>query len=230
MAEQIHNVRAKVLPQALEPLRLVRSVYLNSEVLQQVDVFLFGVCHGDDGASFLLRPSEREMISSSGDIAVFNREAGNILSDIEGLCQFEAYSSSKSWTPILNQTAPVEKNAFILIDIVLYGENEHCVEVGKRLAKKKVYLQEPDYWKSGFGYDNPHFLNLSGPHLTVSTTTNLSQLSNLQLDFSFQNDLPQNTTRTFLKQKIATAFKNMTRAKNLKRITACVRICTPLLW
>lgn len=222
-----------MLPQALEPLRVLQSAQANSEILKQQEIYLFKVFCEGDGPTFLLQPPKTadEEMHPADNIAVLNRDASSILSEIAAVCKFEAYSPSKPWALITDGTAIMEKNTYILVDIILYGPQVHCREVGEILTAKKVYLQEPDYWQPGLDYNNPHFLDLSAVRSEAHTTLDPLRSSLLQLDVGSQTELleEQATTQALLKQKIATAFKNMTRAQNLKRITADIRIRTPLL-
>jgi SNF2 family DNA or RNA helicase len=102
-------------------------------------------------------------------------------------------------------------------------ENAH--EVGQYLNDKKVYLQEPDYWDFNFDYSNPHLLDLSCVALESQTGLEESRSSFFELDIEFQDYASDQmaTPQSILKERIATAFKNMTRAHNLKRTTADIR-------
>jgi hypothetical protein len=153
-----------------------------------------------------------------------------VLSKIASFCTFEAYSSPEHWTPIFDRTATIEKNTFILVDISLYGLPMHCLEVGGVLTNEKVYLQEPDYLRPGFNYRNPHFLDLSEVHPEEKVTVGPSDSLFIGADFGIHLEAPEDlgTIQTPLKQKITTAFKNTTRAENLRRIAADIRISTPL--
>lgn len=222
-----------MLPQAVEPLKALRSARINHEMLKQQNIHLFKVFCEADGPRFLLQPPKTpdEEMHSADNIAVLNRDTSSILSEIAAFCTLEAYSSSEPWDLIASGTTTIEKNTYILVDIILYGPQMDCHEVGEILTAKKVYLQEPDYWKPGLGYNNPHFLDLSAIHPEAHATLDPSRSSLLQMDVEFHLELSEEqvVTQALLKQKIATAFKNMTRAQNLKRIAADIRIRTPLL-
>jgi SWI/SNF-related matrix-associated actin-dependent regulator of chromatin subfamily A3 len=171
--------------------------------------------------------------SSSGNsrIAILNREASEVLLELEEICYFEASSFSQPWTSILNRFTAINNNTVVYVDIILYGQREDCDEVGEILTARKLYLQEPDYWDPALDYHNPHFLDLSGVHLEARAISDSSNSFHLQFDLGFQFQRPEGSAReqTLWKQKISTAFKSMTRAKTLKRIAADTRICTPLL-
>jgi hypothetical protein len=211
----------------------MQSDHLGSEIDMHQDMFLFKVHFDKDGAKFLLQSpkASAEEINLADNIAVLNRETSNALSEIVTFCTFEAYSTSNSWTSFLGGIYTDEKSNYVLVDIVLYGPPEQCIEVGDILNGKKVYLQEPDYWQPGLKYMNPHFLDLDAVQPDSHSNTDPLSSSLLQMGISFQSSLSeeQATNQKLLKQKIAAAFKGMTRAQNLKRITADIRIRTPLL-
>lgn len=230
----IHKVRVKVLPQAPKLLNELRSDQSDSDVFKQQDIYLFKVHFDKDGTKFLLQSSKSssDEINLAENIAVLNREITNTLSEVATLCTLEAYSSAKLWSSFLNGISADDKNNYVLVDINLYGAPKHCVSVGDILNDKKVYLQEPDYCRSGLRHMNPHFLDLDTVQSNVHSNI-LDPLSPtlLQMGISFQHEIPDEhaINQKLLKQKIAAAFKGMTRAQNLKRITADIRIRTPLL-
>ncbi|KAH0538029.1 hypothetical protein FGG08_005341 [Glutinoglossum americanum] len=229
----IHKVRVKVLPQAPEFLGRLQIAQANSETLEQQDIYVFEVrCEGD-GQKFLLQLPETvgEEIQPFDNIAVLNRESSSVLSHIASLCTFTAYSRVEPWISIANETTMIGKGTCILIDVVIYGRQEHCEEVGGILDTMKVYLQEPDHRDASLGYQNPHFMDLSAVHLRENTDLNPLGSSLLQTDVDVQPQPSdeQVATQALLKQEVAAVFKAMTRAQNLKRITADVRVRTPLL-
>jgi hypothetical protein len=223
----------KVLPQAPEQLRRLQIVQANSETLEQQDIYVFKVCCEGDSQKFLLQPPKTvdEEIQPFDNIAVLNRESSSVLSHIASFCTFTAYSPVEPWTSIADGKTMIEKDTCILIDVVIYSHQEHCEEVGCILDTGKVYLQEPDYRDADLGYKNPHFMDLSTVH--PGTNMDLDPLSSslLQTDVGAQLQLSDEKvmTQALLKQKLAAAFKNMTRAQNLKRIAADIRVCTRLL-
>jgi hypothetical protein len=162
---------------------------------------------------------------------VLNRESGSVLSHIASFCTFTAYSLAEPWTLIAGGTTVIEKDTCILVDVVIYGRQEHCEEVGDILNTRKVYLQEPDYRDVSLGYKNPHFMDLNAAHPEVNVDLDLLGSSLLQMDVSVQLELSnqQVVTQAHLKRKIAAAFKTTTRAQNLERIAADARVRTTLL-
>lgn len=223
----------KVLPQAPEPLRCLQIVQANSEILEQQDIYVFKVCCEGDSQKFLLQPPKTvdEEIQPFDNIAVLNRESSSVLSHIASFCTFTAYSPVKPWISIVDGTTMIENDTCILIDVVVYGRQEHCEEVGCILDTKKVYLQEPDYRDAGLGYKNPHFMDLSAVHPGANMDLDPLSSSLLQTDVGVQLQLSdeQVMTQALLKQKVAAAFKTMTRAQNLRRIEADIRVRTDLL-
>jgi hypothetical protein len=222
----------KVLPQALEPLDLIRSTQSSYEAFKQRDIYLFDIFRDDDGTRILLRVPETddEERGAVNNVAVLNQDASKILSEIATFCTFEAYSSRQPWTSILDQTVKLEKKIYALVDIVLYADPEHCHNIGEYLTSKKVYLQEPDYWQPDLRYTNPHFLDLSDALIGKEVALDSSTISFLQHEAGIQLDISDefSPTKEFLKQRIASAFQKTTRAKNLNRIVAHSRIRTSL--
>ena len=227
----MHKRRVKVLSQGLEPLKRLQSAQPDSELLKERKLYLFKVFR-EDGSTFLLQPPEVSNSDPSplDNIAVLNKGDTSILAEIAGNCTFEVYSSSAQWISIANETTTVEKNTFILVDILIYGPRRCVQEVGQLLDGKKVFLQEPDYWNFDLDYSNPHLLDLSSVDLEPQADLGESRSSFFQLDVEFQDHFADEmaTPQSLLKERIATAFKNMTRAQNLKRISADIRIQTNL--
>ncbi|ORY16159.1 SNF2 family N-terminal domain-domain-containing protein [Clohesyomyces aquaticus] len=56
--------------------------------------------------------------------------------------------------------ATKEKDAIVRVNINLYGPRNQAKQVGVHLSQNKVYLQRPDFLRSGCVYDNPHVLKL----------------------------------------------------------------------
>jgi hypothetical protein len=229
--EQIHKVRVKVLPQALELVRRLQVTQASSETPEQQCIYVFKVCCEGDDQKFFLQPpkTEDKEIQLFDNIAVLNQESGSILSHIASFCSFTAYSLAEPWTSIADGTTAIGKDTCILTDVVIYGLQEHCEEVGDILNTKKVYLQEPDYRDVGLGYKNPHFMDLNAGHPKVNVDLDLLGSSLLQTDVQLQLSDEQAVTQAHMKQKIATAFKATTRAQNLERIAADTRVRTNLL-
>jgi hypothetical protein len=227
--EQIHQVRVKVLPQTPQLLKEIEAAQITFGDSHQPPIYHFAISREGDSGSYFLQLPELST-ASSHKIAVLNRDTGKTLSKIASVCTFAAYSPPEPWAAIIDQRTIIEKNTFILVDIVLYGLSTKCLEVGDILTTDKVYLQEPDYWRPELKYHNPHFLDLNEAHLEVSSAGDQSSPSLWQIDFGFQPEGPEESPiiETPLKQKIAAAFKNTTRAGCLKRIAADIRISTPL--
>jgi len=223
-------VGVKVLEQAFAVLKKFRSTQTISESLRERNLYLFNVLQEDK--VFLLQPSmtSSEEALPSKNIAVLNKGHTDVLSQLAGFCTFEAYSPSAEWDPIAVGNTSTEKQEFLLADILLYGPKARFREVGKILDEKKVFLQEPDYHNPNRDYLNPHMLDLSAVHPEQRGEVEQSLSSFLPLDPGLQSELSWQlaTPQALLKDKIASAFKNLTRAQNLKRITPHIRIHTPL--
>jgi hypothetical protein len=227
----MHRRRVKVLSQGLEPLKRLQSAQPESELLKERKLYLFKVFR-EDGSTFLLQPPDTANTDPRplDNIAVLNKGDTTILSELAGNCTFEVYSSSGQWISIANETTTVEKNTFILVDILIYGPRRCGQDVGQLLDGKKVFLQEPDYWNFDLDYSNPHLLDLSSVDPEPQADLGESRSSFFQLDVEFQDHFADEmaSPQSLLKERIATAFKNMTRAQNLKRISADIRIQTNL--
>jgi hypothetical protein len=254
-------VRVKVLEQAIELLKFVRTARTTLETIDEQDIYIFKVCR-EDNQNFLLQPlnssnhglqpfcSTEKPFSNElplsdtklqpigtklqlfNNIAVFNHESSSVLAQISPLCTFVAYSFVEHWTDISNRATVSEKDAYILVDVVIYGTQNHLQEVGEILDSRNVYLQEPDYRDTRLGYWNPHFMDWSSLQIEANQDLDplTSSLMQTGLDFKYlQPANDQVMTRSFLEQKIAAAFKTMTRAQNLKRIEGDTSIRTPLL-
>lgn len=202
----------------------------SSETYKDQGIYLFNIVRQGDGAGFLLHAPTADMEPRPEEtIAVLNKEAGNILSEISTLCTFEAYSSAADWTSITNGTIIIDENTYVFLDIVIYGQIKNSSQVGCLLDDKKIFLQEPDYRESTLGYKNPHLLDLDVVYPNVEGDLDHSRSSLLQLDINLSDEVMSETvTSQTLKQKIATAFKNTSRAQNLERIKADKRVLTTL--
>jgi hypothetical protein len=155
------------------------------------------------------------------NVAVLNRECSTVLSQIATFCSFEASCLTEPWKLISKGTTTINKDTCILVDIIIYGHLKHCDEVGDILSRKKIYLQEPDYRDTRYGYKNPHFLDLNsncpGAHMDLDP----SRFPLLQTGLQFQqleSAKEKVLTQSLLKQKLAAVFKTMTRSQNLKRV------------
>jgi hypothetical protein len=202
----------------------------DSELLKDQNLYLFKVARED--GSFLLQPPKKanEGTPPMENIAVLNKGDTAILSEIAHFCTFEAYSASAQWTPLANGITAIDKTTFLLVDVILYGPKRCLQDVGNILDEKKVFLQEPDYHDANLDYINPHLLDLSSVHPDPQIDLIQSRFSFLQSGVDFQDDLFGQiaTPQSLLKESIATAFKNTTRAQNLKRIPADIRVRTSL--
>ena len=222
----------KVLPQAIEALKLLIAAQDEFDTFREKDIYIFKVFQAGNGTTFFLQPLKKvdEESHPGNHIAVFNDEVSTTLKELSTVCTFEAYSLSTQWASIANGATAIEKDTHILVDVVLYGPKDCVGDVGKLLDAKRVYLQEPDYWEPGVDYRNPHFLDLSNVDGGPQANFEASMSSFLQIDAGVHDDLSDDleTAQALLKEKIAIAFKNTTRAKTLKRISAHIRILTPL--
>jgi hypothetical protein len=219
----------QVLEQGVPALQQLQSTQPDSESLKEQKLYLFSVLREDK--LFLLQPptTSDEDIVPSNNIGVLNKGHTEILSELASFCTFEAYSSSRDWDLVANGETSIEKQTFLLADVILYGPKRCLHEIGSLLNDKKVFLQEPDYRDPNLGYINPHILDLtavySEGHVEVDSMSSFLHLgTGLQNELSWQVAAPQ----SLLKDRIEMAFKNMTRAQNLKRIPADIRILTIL--
>jgi len=221
-------VGVKVLEQARNALQRLKLAQVISESLSERKIYLFNISLEDK--LFLLQPptaSDKDFFHFN-NIAVLNKGHSEILSELAPVCKFEVYSSSADWDLVANGTASIDKQTFLLTDVIIYGPKRCLEEVGKLLDDKKVFLQEPDYRDPNLGYINPHILDLSAVHSEPQGEAD--SVSSFLLEIGLQNELAWQiaTPQSLVKERIATAFKNMTRAQNLKRIVADIRIRTIL--
>lgn len=218
-----------MLEQAISALHRLQLLQPRSEFLKERKVYLFKVWREDK--LFLLQapPSADEGLLPFNNIAVLNKGHAEILSALTPFCTFEAYSFSTEWDAVASGEISIDKQTSLLADVILYGPKRCLDQVGKLLDDKKVFLQEPDYCDPNLGYINPHIFDWTAGHLEP-LDEGVSMSSFLQLDAGLQNELSWQvaTPQSLLKDRIATAFRNMTRAQNLKRIAADIRIRTSL--
>jgi hypothetical protein len=233
--EQVHNARIKLLPCAVRLLKSVQQAQYNSETFREQGIYLFELCCEDDGKKFFVRPPEAEaqyqMAIPDNNIAILNQDTSSAMSEIMSFCTYEAYSACDQWSPLLKEVSQIEKNTYLFVDIVLYGEKQLCSKVGDIFTSRKIYLQEPDYWKPGWSYNNPHFWDLS--KIVSDTPTRHLQVNPQFLSLQFDgptklSEMEKVASAESIRQKISTAFKNMTRAQKLERISGNVGIRTQL--
>ena len=174
--------------------------------------------------------ASREGPLQSQNIAILNKGHTDILLQLARICTFDAYSPSAAWDSIEIGKLSTEKQDFRLVDLLLYGPKGSYREVGQILDEKKAFLQEPDYRNPNRDYMNPHMLDLSAVQPEQRGDVEQSLPSFLPLGVGIQDELSWQiaTPQVHLKDKIASAFRAMTRAQNLKRITADIRIRTKL--
>jgi len=220
---QIHKVRVKVLPQARQLLSRARITQIVTQTLEEQDIYIFTVFSEGESQKFLLQlPLDMdEEPQLSDNVAVVNRECSTVLSQIATFCTFEACCLTDPWKPISKETTTINKDTCILVDIIIYGHPRYCDEVGDILNIRKIYLQEPDYRDTRYGYKNPHFLDLNSNYPGADVDLDPSRFSLLQTDLQFQQLESSNEkvlTQSLLKEKLAAVFKTMTRSQNLKRV------------
>ena len=212
----------KVLEQAPELLRFMRTARTTLETVDQQDIYTFRVCREGDSRKFLLQPPEssdhglhpfdstQQPLSNElqlfdnelqpigtkvqlfNNVAVLNHESSSVLTQVSSFCTFEAYSFVDHWIDISNRTMMIEKDTCILVDVVIYGCRDRCKEVGDILDSRNVYLQEPDYRDTRLGYLNPHFMDWSS--FQTGTIQDLDPLTSslLQKDVDSQYLQPSN--------------------------------------
>ncbi|TVY44221.1 DNA repair protein [Lachnellula occidentalis] len=232
----IHNVRVKLLPQAVELVKGLQTTMANlaspSMVQSTQDFYVFDVCWCANGKSFLLKPPKIEGgVHPLESIAVLNQESYKVLSQIASVCTFAAYSPVETWTLVLNTTSKFDNPALILVDVVVYGTEDCLEEIGSILDAHRVFLQEPDYRDASLAYQNPHFMDLTPVRersVDLSPSNTAQALEDI-ISIRPQASAEQVMNSSILKQTIAAVFKTTTRARNLGRIAADVKVHTPLL-
>jgi len=206
----------------------------NFENLQKTapqNLYIFNVYRDEDSKNFLLQPLKNagEEMAQFNSIAILNQEANRVLSEITLFCTFSAYSSTEQWDSV-DETSKAEKNTYVFIDLVVYGDQDISDKVGGILDSNKVFLQDPDHRNLSLVYENPHFMDLEvDPNMHTGLDVSMLSFSQADTGIQLQFSAEQATTQKLLKQKINSAFKTMTRAQNLKRTAANMRVRTPLL-
>lgn len=215
----------KVFPQEPQLLTRVRRAHIVTQGLEEQNVYIFMIDSSEDSQKFLLQPPRDidEETQSFNNVAVINRESSAVISQIVMYCTLEASCLTDNWSSFSNERTSSGSETCNLVDIIIYGHPKHCDEVGDILNAKKIYLQEPDYRDTRYGYKNPHFLELNPNHPVPDMDANSLKLPLLSADLDYQQLEPSNekvSAQTLLKQKLAIVFNSMTRSQNLKRVTA----------
>jgi len=212
-------------------LSVLKIAQAYSETTGQQDVYVFDIGSEGDSQKFLLKPPRADKNHTSDNMAVLNQQHNIILAQLASQCTFKAYSPVSNWNSIGQEPSLMTEETCVLVDLVIYGREEDCDSVGDILNTRKIYLQEPDWRDPDVGYRNPHFIDLKTLHLGEEMDLDPLRASALQLEPGIAGHLSdeQAMTQKALKDKIAAAFKNMTRSQNLSRIAADSRVRTSLL-
>lgn len=115
--------------------------------------------------------------------------------------------------------ATQEKHAVVRVNINVYGRRSQAQQVGKIFSEYKVYLQRPDWRRSGSPYDNPHVLKLPTMRAEHSGYTD-------HFEVGKQTDL-ENTE--LFKKTISEVYSSLKRGHNLASLEGDDRLKTPLL-
>jgi hypothetical protein len=110
-------------------------------------------------------------------------------------------------------------DATVRVSVNVYGPRTIKEHIGRELSKKKVWLQEPDLWKPGTAYENPHVLSFNGLEQPV---------------VSQPLPVEQGTRRLFndpeeFQRAVDGVYANLRRDDNLRQVEKDRRVKTTLL-
>ncbi|KAJ8062491.1 hypothetical protein OCU04_009021 [Sclerotinia nivalis] len=218
----IHAVRAKILDQAALglPIGSIESFPFKTRFQEQC-VFL--------------DPSHGSHQDSQGGYAVLSHHTGRALSDIRKLGPiYFVFHLLVGDVPGISQT-PREKDAYIMLDIIIFGSRDFGADISEILSSKRLYLQHPGPLKENIEYENPHFLKFE-PSLSGVAEAAHAEFSNIDISTTPPSIAPttirsddEAALQPRLQNEVKKILNSLTRSKSLKRIEADIRINTPLL-
>jgi hypothetical protein len=132
--------------------------------------------------------------------------------------KFEAVALTQHLRGII---AKVDKSgdAVVQVDINIYGPRGKASSVGEDLSKSKLWLQQPDYFKKQYPYENPHVIHF--PELEGAAS-----LEEVHNDVSVTK--PQSDQER-LQRIVSQVHQSLQREKNLDRTAGDQRLKTGLL-
>ncbi|KAF2128363.1 hypothetical protein P153DRAFT_357729 [Dothidotthia symphoricarpi CBS 119687] len=126
---------------------------------------------------------------------------------------FEVFAPVRAIRETISRTTKA-KDAIVRVQINIYGPQVCSQGVGQELSQQKVYLQRPDYIRTGAIYDNPHVLKLAD-----------FQLSNVQADWPAEGKITGEYVPETLKETMMDVYSLLTRSQCIKGLEGdkCLR-------
>lgn len=162
-----------------------------------------------------------------GSVAVLNEQTGRTLKEVTELhpISLGAYCSVDKWNTWSRNMTKSAKDAYMLVDINVYGPEEVRDVVGQLLSSSHLYLQRPSYLDGGTFYDNPHFLKIPG----IAPDFGTIDREALHADATTESEVSTTSTRIHIDETMSAIFDSLTRFKCLEEVEADARIKTSLL-
>jgi SWI/SNF-related matrix-associated actin-dependent regulator of chromatin subfamily A3 len=152
-----------------------------------------------------------------GEVNASLEQALNNISEQQYLLDFEVFAPVRAIRETISR-ATKEKDAVIRVQITFYGPRKSAQIIGRELSQMKIYLQRPDYVRSGADYENPHVLKLVDEQPTF-----------LDVIVHKEDQSSEKATDDTLKKAVADVYSSLTRDKNLQGFEGDERLKTPLL-
>lgn len=152
-----------------------------------------------------------------GEMNIQLEEALNSILEQQYSLEFEVLTPTKAIRETIDK-AEKEKDAIARVQINVYGTEKASLSVGQEFSRRKIYLQRPDYVRSGVLYDNPQVLKLE--HFEVAKTIHAPEVVEPSIE---------KTTSQSVKETIMNIYSALTRGQHLTALEGDRRLQTPLL-
>ncbi|KAG9198378.1 hypothetical protein G6514_010222 [Epicoccum nigrum] len=152
-----------------------------------------------------------------GEINAQLHEALTTLSQQAYHLDFEVFAPIGLTRDIISKSIK-DKTAIVRVQVNIYGAHVSAKHIGDELSQHRLYLQRPDYLRSGAQYDNPHVLELADFKSEEPQTT-LAELG---------ND-PEKAADSELGRVVTDVYASLTRSQKLTRLKGDNRLVTQLL-
>jgi hypothetical protein len=152
-----------------------------------------------------------------GEINAQLHEALTTLSQQAYHLDFEVFAPIGLTRDIISKSIK-DKTAIVRVQINIYGAHISAKHIGHELSQHRLYLQRPDYLRSGAQYDNPHLLELADFKSEEPQTT-LAELG----------DDPEKAADSELGRIVTDVYASLTRSQKLTRLKGDDRLVTQLL-
>jgi SWI/SNF-related matrix-associated actin-dependent regulator of chromatin subfamily A3 len=170
----------------------------------------------------LTKPGNQHLITFDdgavlGEVNASLGQALNNISEQQYLLNFEVFAPIRAIRETISR-ATKEKDAIVRVQITFYGPRKSAQIIGRELSQMKIYLQRPDYVRTGADYENPHVLKLVDEQHTF-----------LDVVVHKEDQSSEKATDNSLKKVIADVYSSLTRDKNLQGFEGDERLKTALL-